>query len=40
MKTLFDMLPNELIDIVFNYCNQTSLRNLEKIVHLKVIEIL
>lgn len=35
MKTLFEMLPNELLDIVFNYCNQTSLRNLGKIVHLK-----
>ena len=35
MKTHFDMLPNELLDIVFNYCNQTSLRNLGKIVHLK-----
>jgi hypothetical protein len=40
MKTLFDMLPNELLDIVFNYYNQTSLRNLNKIDHLKIIEIL
>lgn len=35
MKTLFDMLPNELIDIVFKYCDQTTLRNLKKINDLK-----
>jgi hypothetical protein len=31
MKTLFEMLPLELLNIVFYYCNQTSLRNLRKI---------
>ena len=35
MKTLFDMLPNELLDIVFKYCDQTTLRNLKKINDLK-----
>ena len=30
MKTHFDMLPNELLDIVFNYCDQTTLRNLKR----------
>ena len=35
MKTLFEMLPNELLDIVFSYCNQTSLRNLKKVDDLK-----
>ena len=35
MKTHFEKLPIELINIVFNYCNQTSLRNLGKIVHFK-----
>ena len=35
MKTLFDMLPNELIDIVFKYCDTTTLRNLKKINDLK-----
>lgn len=29
------MLPNELIDIVFKYCDQTTLRNLKKINDLK-----
>ena len=35
MKTLFDMLPNELLDIVFKYCDQTTLRNLKKVNDLK-----
>ena len=35
MKTLFDMLPNELLDVVFNYCDTTTLRNLKKVENLK-----
>lgn len=35
MKTIFEMFPKELLDIVFNYCDQTTLRNLNKIDHVK-----
>ena len=35
MKTLFDMLPDEILDVVFKYCDQTTLRNLKKVNDLK-----